>query len=165
MNDGIYLDWCSLSYASVDQVAKAAVWLGKGALMVMINIESVYLLIPVHPHVHPLQAVQWKGKVYIGTMLCFGLRSAPKIFNALVMHLSGMCVCKVLSSFSTTQNDFRVLGTPDSPHCVQAMPILDNVCTTLGVPTVEHKRDGLTAQLMYLGIEVDTVAGGTATTS
>ena len=52
-----------------------------------------------------------------------------------------------------------MLGAPDSPQCAQVMAILDGVCATLGVPTAEHKRDGLTAQLTYLGIEVDTMAG------
>ena len=81
VNDGIDPDLCSLSYISVDQVAEVAAQLGRGALMAKIDIESAYRLILVHPHDCPLQAVQWKGKVYIDAMLPFGLRSAPKLFK------------------------------------------------------------------------------------
>ena len=46
------------------------------------DIESAYRLIPVHPHDRVLQAVSWNGEIYVDPMLPFGLRSAPKIFNA-----------------------------------------------------------------------------------
>ena len=82
INDGIDPALCSLSYASVDQVAKVVVEFGKGALMAKIDIESAYRLVPVHHHDHPLQEMEWQGNLYVDPMLPFGLRSAPKIFNA-----------------------------------------------------------------------------------
>ena len=39
------------------------------------------------------------------------------------------------------------------------MDILDRVCDRLGVPMAPHKRDGPTTCLIFLGIEIDTVAG------
>lgn len=39
------------------------------------------------------------------------------------------------------------------------MSILDTACYWLGVPIAEHKRDGPTTRLTFLGIEIDTEAG------
>ena len=45
------------------------------------DIESAHRLIPVHPADQPLQAMEWKGQIYVDPMLPFGLRSAPKLLN------------------------------------------------------------------------------------
>ena len=82
VNDGIKQRLCSMSYITVDTVAKELASLGLGALMAKLDIEAAYRLVPVHPDERPLLAVRWKGEVFCDTMLPFGLRSAPKIFNA-----------------------------------------------------------------------------------
>ena len=82
VNDGVDAALCSLVYTTVDRVAKVAVSLGVGALLAKVDIESAYRLIPVHPEDRPLQAMRWNNQIYVNPMLPFGLRSAPKIFNA-----------------------------------------------------------------------------------
>ena len=82
VNDGIDPELCSLTYTSVDAVAEVAVSYPPGAVLAKVDIESAYRLIPVHPSDRPLQAMEWEGAVYVDPMLPFGLRSAPKIFNA-----------------------------------------------------------------------------------
>ena len=159
VNDAIDPDLCSLSYVSVDQVADVAAQLGKGALLEKIDIESAYRLIPVHPQDRPLQAVQWRGNIYIDPMLPFGLRSAPKIFNAVAdalewyVHRQGIC------HIFHYLDDFIVLGAPNSQQCAEFVVILNHSCAALGVPIAEHKRDGPTTCLTFLGIEMDTQAG------
>ena len=54
--------------------------------------ESAYRLIPVHPQDHPLQAMKRHNRIYVDPMLPFGLRSAPKIFNAVTDALN-WCLC------------------------------------------------------------------------
>ena len=82
VNDGIDPSLCSMVYTTVDEVVVLASRLGRGALLAKIDIESAYRLIPVHPQDRHLQATRWEGRVYVDPMLPFGLRSAPKIFNA-----------------------------------------------------------------------------------
>ena len=82
VNDGITPDLCTLAYTTVDVVASQAAVLGVGAQLAKTDIEAAYRLIPVHPQDRILQAVRWNNQVYIDPMLPFGLRSAPKIFNA-----------------------------------------------------------------------------------
>ena len=48
-----------------------------------IDIKSAYRIVPVHPEDRPLLGMRWQGKIYVDATLPFGLRSAPKIFNAL----------------------------------------------------------------------------------
>ena len=78
VNDGIDSSICSLTYTSVDEVARVAASYGHGALLAKKDIEAAYRLIPVHPQDRPLLAMSWEGKLaYIAPMLPFGLLSAP----------------------------------------------------------------------------------------
>ena len=42
INDGISKELSSLSYISVDMVAEQVVWLGRGALLAKLDIQSAY---------------------------------------------------------------------------------------------------------------------------
>ena len=158
VNDGIDTELCSLSYISVDLLATVAADYPPGTLMAKIDIESAYRLIPVHPSDRPLQAMEFEECVYVDPMLPFGLRSAPKIFNALAdgleWHLRN---CGIRHVFQYL-DDFIVVAPPHSSECAEALAIITQACANLGVPLAEHKRDGPTTCLTFLGIEVDTVA-------
>ncbi len=39
-------------------------------------------MIPVHPDDRPLLGMKWNGEYFLDMALTFGLRSAPKLFNA-----------------------------------------------------------------------------------
>ena len=77
-------------YTSVD-IVKIIWGLGCGTLMAKVDVKTAYCMVPVHPDDCYLLGMQWEGKPYIDTALPFGLRSAPKIFNAfadaiVIMH-------------------------------------------------------------------------------
>ena len=158
VNDGIAPFACSLTYTTVEQVAGVAASYPPGALLAKIDVESAYRLVPVHPHDRPLQAMEWEGMIYIDPMLPFGLRSAPKIFNALADALEWCLTQTGVRHVFHYLDDFIVIGPPNSPECGDALATLNRTYATLGVPIVEHKREGPTTCLTYLGIEVDTVA-------
>ena len=84
-----YVYW----YITAEQVAKEAAALGKGRLIVKIDIKAAYCLIPVAPEDRLCLDMKWEDKVYIDVMLPFGLRSAPKFFNAIADPLK-WCVIK-----------------------------------------------------------------------
>ena len=67
---------------SFDEAANAIVELGRGTLLAKLDIHAAYRIIPVHPDDRWLLGMEWSGKIYIDTVLPFGLRSAPKVFNA-----------------------------------------------------------------------------------
>ena len=158
VNSGIDPELCSLSYISVDRLAMVAASYTAGALLAKIDIESAYRLIPVHPQDRPLQEMEWQGQLYVDPMLPFGLCSAPKIFNALAdvleWHLRDCGIHQVFHYL----DDFIIVAPPHSSECAEALVTFTQACVTLGVPLTEHKREGPTTCLAFLGIEVDTAA-------
>ena len=81
MNDGISPELCSLS---VDDAARAVVRTGRGALLAKVGIKvGMVGIVEVQPEDRPLLGMQFDGLLFIDSVLPFGLRSAPKIFNAL----------------------------------------------------------------------------------
>ena len=84
VNDGISSDLFSLSYIRIDDVSRVIASLGRGTLLAKIDIKSTYRIVPVHPDDRPLLGMHWKGQLYMDTCLPFGLRSAPRIFTAMV---------------------------------------------------------------------------------
>ena len=125
----------------------------------MYRIKNTYRLIPVHPQDRVLQAMRWKGRIYVDPMLPFGLRSAPKIFNtvadALNWHLKRSGIPYILHYL----DDFIIVAPPDSPLCQCYMDILMRECFILKVPIAAHKTDGPTAVIIFLGIIIDTLKG------
>jgi len=67
--------------------------LGKGSLIAKIDIKAAYRLIPVVPKDRLCLGMKWEEKIYNDAMLPFGLKSAPKIFNAVADALE-WCVIK-----------------------------------------------------------------------
>ena len=155
VNDGISPELCSLTYTSVDKVAEVASGYGRGALLAKIDVESAYRLIPVHPTDRPLQAMEWRGQIYVDPMLPFGLQSAPKLFNVVADALEWHLRQKGIKHVFHYLNDFVVVARPTAPDCAAALGIIDAECARLGIPITEHKRDGPTTCLTFLGIEIE----------
>ena len=114
VNDGIDPALCSLAYTTVDQVAEVVARLGTAALLAKVDIESAYRLIPVHPQDRPLQAVCWEGQVFIDPMFPFGLRSAPKIFNAVADALNWLLHQRGIPHVLHYLDDFIIISPPHS---------------------------------------------------
>ena len=55
---------------------------GRGAMLAKFDLEGTFRTVPVHPDDRWLLGMQWEGHVYIDKVLPFGLRFAPKLYNA-----------------------------------------------------------------------------------
>ena len=158
VNDGITKADCSLSYIKVDDVAEAAAKLGKGTLLAKMDVKSAYRIVPVHPLDRPLLGMSWKGCTYVDKALPFGLRSAPKIFTSIADGLEWIARQRGASSMFHYLDDFITTGPPGSNECLQNIEVLLMACKILGVPVAVEKSEGPTTKIVFLGIEVDTVA-------
>lgn len=159
VNDGISSELVSLSYIAVDDVAAIVQVLGRGSLLAKMDIESAYRLVPVHPQDRVLQGIEWDGKVFVDPCLPFGLRSAPKIFNAVA---DGLCWCLRQAGIRFVLHyldDYIIVAPPDSDECARSVKIAERTCAKLGVPLAPGKSVGPVTSLVFLGIRVDTVAG------
>ena len=159
VNDAIDPALCTLEYIKVDRVAESAMQLGNASLLAKIDIKSAYRLIPVHPMDRTMLGMQWNGQVYIDGMLPFGLRSAPKLFNAVADALEWCIAQKGVQHIVHYLDDFLVMGPPNSPDCQESLHILEALCSKLGVPLAPEKRDGPASILTFLGIIIDTTKG------
>ena len=67
---------------------------GRDAQLVKLDIKEAYRIMPVHPDDYHLLGIRWKGSTYIDRALPFGLRSAPKIFNAIADFIAWVLTCQ-----------------------------------------------------------------------
>ena len=121
VNDFIDPSLCSLTYASVDDAAEFVLRSGRGTLL---DIKSAYRNIPVHPGDRHLLGIRWRGRTLVDACLPFGLRSAPKIFNAtadalewMITHQGGARVECIIHYL----DDFLFGGSPGTDSCTEAL--------------------------------------------
>ena len=94
VNAAIDQDLCFLRYASLDNAIDLVRKLGRGTQMVKMDLKDAYRMVPVHPHDQHLLGISWQGSIYVDRCLPFGLRSAPKIFTAVVDALAWALFCR-----------------------------------------------------------------------
>ena len=157
VNDGINKPLCSLTYTRVDNVVQKVITRGKGTLLAKIDIESAFRNVPVHPHDRHLLGMIWENRLYIDNVLPFGLRSAPKIFNAIADGLQWVAEQRGVSDLDHFLDDFITTGNPGTGECAFNLKSLIDTCQILGLPLALHKLEGPCTCLTFLGIEVDTV--------
>ena len=154
--DGIDPALCSLSYTSVDDAAAEISAMGRGTLLAKLDIKNAYHIVPVHPEDRPLLGTKWQDKIFIDAVLPFGLRSAPKIFNAIADALEWIFARSGIYPTHHYLDDFIFFGHPGTNQCVDALTTAIASCNKLGVPLALDKLLGPSTVLPFLGIELDT---------
>ena len=158
VNDGIDKSMCRLSYTSVGAVAKQALCLGRGWLLAKMDIKHAYRIVPVHPVDRLLLGMKWDGRVLADKTLPFGLPSAPLIFTAVADVLMWLMQTNGVSIVDHYLDDFITIGRPGMDECSKNFQCMLETCSTAGVPVEAKKSEGPTTSLVFLGIEIDTVA-------
>lgn len=156
VNDGISPALCSLHYASIDNAVDIISHLGRATELVKLDLSNAYRIIPVHTDDQPLLAVSWQGNTYLDRSLPFGLRSAPKIFNAVADLLTWVLHCDGLPFVIHYLDDFLVFGAPGSNMATTMRPLAEATFTHIGAPIAHHKTEGPSTALTFLGIQIDT---------
>ena len=158
VNDGIDHRLTSLQYVSMEDIVKKVRRLGRGAILAKVDLKEAYRMVPVHPQDRPLLGMEWEGQVYVDTALPFGLRSAPKIFNAVADALQWIARHRGAGEMDHYLDDFIIIGPPQDEGCAKSLEVLLETCRLLGVPVAVNKCEGPSTCLEFLGIEVDTIA-------
>ena len=157
VNDGISSDLCSLHYAKVDDAVDIIRQLGRGAQLVKLDIKDAYRIVPVHPADYHLLGIEWRGNTYIDRALPFGLRSAPKIFNAIADFMAWVLSCHGVRYQLHYLDDFLLLGAPDSRQGEEFLTTTLRTLARLGIPVATHKTEGPASSLVFLGILIDSI--------
>ncbi len=139
VNDGISRDLASLSYVKIDDLVNLILALGRNCLLAKLDIKSAFRIVPVHPADRHLLGMRWRDKLYVDSVLSFGLRSAPKIFNALADALEWVLQDHGVRFVRHYLDDFMLMGPPGSNECSQAIEMTNSICELLGVPLAPEK--------------------------
>lgn len=156
VNDGIDPDLCSMAYITVDKAVSRVLQLGRNALLAKVDIEHAYRNIPVHCEDRHLLGMRWQGRVYIDSVLPFGLRSAPKIFSSVADALEWILLQHGVSLSLHYLDDFFTAGKANSDQCMRNLQLICAICKWLGIPLKRQKIEGPAMILTLLGIELDT---------
>lgn len=159
VNDGVDPESCSMHYTTVESLAQEAMSLGKGALLAKTDIKAAYRHIPVHPDDRYLLGVMWRDQLYIDCALPFGLRSAPKVFNAVADAFEWLIRSAGVERVTHYLDDFAVCGPPGSEECAMNLRTVQAVAEMHGIILAPEKTLGPSSSLVFLGIEIDTIRG------
>ena len=156
VNDGISSDLCSLRYASLDNAVEIVMGLGRSALLTKFDLSNAYRIVPVHPDDQPLLGVSWQDEVYVDRSLPFGLRSAPKIFNAIADFLAWVLHRNGIQYILHYPDDFLILAPSEPGSALRTRLQVEAILDYVGAPIAHHKTEGPSTVLTFLGIQVDT---------
>ena len=81
INEGISKEEFSVQYTHFDSATDMVREAGIGCLLSKVDIQHAFRLLPVHPSNWSLLGYIWDGLYFVDTVLPFGLRSSPGIFN------------------------------------------------------------------------------------
>ena len=107
--------------------------LGQGTQLAKFDIKSAYRLIPVPADDRPLLGMR-REKTNIDLALPFGLRSAPKVFNAVADAMQWIFEQHGVKPMLHYLDDFLVIGAPITRECKQALETALGLCRRLGIP-------------------------------
>ena len=116
VTDGISKALCSMSYISTDDAVEKILQLGDECLLAKVT---------VHPDDRPVLAMSWRGKLYVDTVLPFGLRSAPKIFTAVADALEWIFRARGVSIVLHYLDDFLTMGRATSDECKRNLELIE----------------------------------------
>jgi hypothetical protein len=151
---------CSLHYAYVEGAAAIVLRVGKGTLLAQLDIKSAYRNIPIHPGDRHLLGMHWRDRYFINTCLPFGLRSAPKIFNATADALEWLIANEGETFVEFVFNyldDFLFGGSPNSDSCGRNLELALRICCLLSFPVMAEKVSG-PSTILEFGFVIDTNA-------
>ena len=158
VNDGISKEEFTCKYSKFDDAVSIVLHLGRGAFLGKIDIKHAFRICPVAPEQWPLLCFQWLGQFFTDTRLPFGSRSSPFIFNTFAMALAWIVVNVGGLLFLIHYLDDYFIANLSRRGCRGDMDTFLHICAQLGVPIAEDKSEGPSTCIIYLGIEIDTVA-------
>ena len=157
INDGISPDDFRLHYTSVDCAIKHIIRLGPGCSLAKFDIKSAFRLVRVHPDDWELLGMWWKDTFFIDTVLPFGLRSAPFLFNQVATALEWILHSHGIETILHYLDDFLIIAF-STALCGTQLNLATTICQLLGVPLADEKVEGPATCLKFLGILLDTMA-------
>lgn len=123
----------SLEYVTIDHLAAMVTSVGRGAFIVKADIKEAYRMVPIHPEDQRLLGIAWEGDTFVDARLPFGLRSAPKIFNAIADAAQWILTHRGVSLLVHYLDDYAFVG-PSASSVQVEKALLQSTFQELGIP-------------------------------
>ncbi len=147
--------------ASFDDAAAMVQSLGIGAWMCKLDIAAAYKCIPVAPRYWHLLGMRWQGMYYFDKQLPFGMASSCAIWEQYATAAEWIVHHELNIPHQRHYVDDFIVAAATQQHCQQRMDAIVRLFGILGLPLADssgvNKVVAPTQQLVYLGIEIDSI--------
>ena len=108
--------------------------------MSKLDIKSAFRNIPVHPSDWKLLGMKWNGLYYFDTVLPFGLRSAPYLFDQFSCLIEWIIKSKLgIPNVIHILDDFFFATRPPRRDCLTALSKILCLFAELNIPVAPRK--------------------------
>ncbi|XP_053390038.1 uncharacterized protein LOC128552969, partial [Mercenaria mercenaria] len=151
-------DFASIEHFQYQTVSNAINKLTPHAYLANIDLEHAYRSVGLHPSNFPYTGLQWDGKYMFDSRLPFGARKSPQIFHRITQAVRRMMQRRGFNCIIVYLDDFLVIGN-DYSECLLAYQTLLLLLRSLGLSINYKKLVDPCQQIVFLGIEINTVSG------
>ena len=148
INENILKEDFTVQYTHFDEATNLVRQAGQSCFLSKLDIKHAFRLIPVHPSQWHMLCYWWEGNYFVDTVLPFGLRSSPAIFNQFADLVGWVIKTKfgILTIIHYADDFFLVSGQNESI----AQQQLNMVCQAfqeMAIPLATEKIMGPTKKL------------------
>ena len=156
-------------YATVDHfkyqsVQDAINCIGPGWFQCKVDLRSAYRVCHINPDHQPLCGFKWRFKgdsqytYMVDTRLSFGARKSPEIFHRLTQSVRRMMKKRGFYNIVVFLDDFYICAKSED-ECRHVYNVLISLLRNLGFHINWNKLVEPTQQLVFLGVNINTVSG------
>lgn len=157
VNDYCTSDW----HQKFSRVDDAAHLVTEGCYMAKVDLQAAYRHVKLSDHSKQVTGLKWQfgqKTVYLrDTRLCFGSKLAPGIFHRITQAVRRMLIRRGLTATVVYLDDFFIKANTFQ-DCLAAMNILISLLRKLGFAINWRKVVDPTTRIIFLGIEIDSIA-------
>lgn len=159
VNDGIPDSEAYISYDMFERAVEDLIRSGPGSLMAKLDLKEAFRHIPIRAEDWHHLGFAWRSRFYYCTVLTFGLRSAPYIFNLFAEALHWIIQRHIPSYMRHYLDDFLLTFSPSSvpSWCSAAVEWVMGLGQRLGLCFQDSKTVWPSTQIEFLGLELDSL--------
>ena len=157
MNDGISVDYTSVSYATVEDAIGLIKSVGQNCFLAKTDVKNAFRLIPNRPADYDLLGIYWQGRYYYDRCMPMGCSSSCRTFEMFSTALERIAQKKLHIPYILHLLDDFLIVSPTVDSCQHQLDTFLLLCSYLGIPMAPEKTVGPSTTLAFAGIELDTV--------
>ncbi|PPQ82976.1 hypothetical protein CVT24_012098, partial [Panaeolus cyanescens] len=158
VNDGIPDHQATICYDMFERAVDDLVQSGPGSLMAKLDLKEAFRHVPIRPEDWPHMGFSWRNKFYFCTVLTFGLRSAPYIFNLFSEALHWIIQRHIPAHLRHYLDDFFTIFSPSIAPSIASAAVdwIQGLGSQLGLSFQVEKTLYPRTLVDFLGLDLDS---------